>query len=139
MLPSLDSLSSACTKEQFELLMELLKVDAVTQQSVRERLGLNDPNIVAMLTERDYEEKREHLISLCLNEGTDMKLHNDCVTELLMYMDGGHPAFGNVVGEMCMMCEAEGQTPMSAAIRIMNRCPEYRKPQRAGGGGEVWE
>jgi hypothetical protein len=137
MLPSPDSLSSANTKEQLEFIIQLLQSDIISKAEVCRRLGLDRPEVVEMLSEQTYEEKRAHLIDLCAYEETDVKLHNDCVTELLMFMDGGHPAFGNIVGEMCMMCEAEGYTPLSAAVAIMRRCPEYRRPTYASGGGSV--
>ena len=98
----------------------------ISQEMTRKLLGLDEVN---MVTEPTYDEFRDQMLTMCLEEGTDIRLHNNCVTELLMFMDGGHPAFGNVVGEIYQMCETEGITPPVAAITIMRRAPPmYRKP-----------
>ena len=128
--PTLDSSNSI--DDESILLSTISKLTSITE--MMRQLGI-DPAIVAeammqenQLAEDSYEQKRSRMIDECATEGTDMHLHNDCVTELLMFMDGGHPAFGNVVGEMYQMCEAEGTSPMQAALTMMRRAPMYRRP-----------
>jgi hypothetical protein len=80
------------------------------------------------IKELDYEEKRARMLEECRNEpGIDIQLHNEVVAELLMYMDGGHPAFGNIVSEICMEVEETRKTVFSVTIEKMRHCPEYRK------------
>jgi predicted XRE-type DNA-binding protein len=121
---SLDSFVSADRKDQLEAIIQLLQADAISQKAIREMLGLDEERIAEMMRERTYEEKREHMIHLCLNEGTDLKLHNDIVTELLMHMDGGHPAFGNVVGLIYQKVE-DGQSIWGAIEDLKQDLPEF--------------
>lgn len=57
-----------------------------------------------------------------------MSLHNDVVAELLQYMAGGAPEFGNIVGEILMEIEAKPLATVSqATFDFMSRV-KYASP-----------
>lgn len=136
MPPSLDS-----SKPDYELLFMMYKAGMISQNVVCEALDINreaifledalGANMELVDVDPLYEEKRERILELCRTEGFDMHLHNDIVAELLQYMDGDHPAFGNVVASIYSEVEQTGKTAFVVTIETMRRCQEYRKPERA--------
>ena len=76
-------------------------------------------------TKTEYEDFRNRMLTMCLAEGTSIQLHNDIIVELLQYMNGNHPAFGNVVGEIYKQVEKTGKSVSVITMEIMRHCPEY--------------
>lgn len=112
-------------------LIQMVRGGMVSQNYIRAYFGIDESVVEDMvndITQAPYDVWRDNMIQTCNTEATDMQLHNECLVELLTLMSGDHPAFGNVLGEVYMLCEETGKTPSQAAFDIMHECPEYRRP-----------
>jgi hypothetical protein len=117
--------SPVSSKPDYVLLAMAHRAGMISNEAMCNALGID------MLIEEvnpSYEEKRDRVLEMCRTEGFDMSLHNDIVAELLQYMSGDDPAFGNVVGEIYMQIESNPLATVSQVTFDFMSHVKYASP-----------